>query len=54
VVQAIYSVVDQLVSSRAWLASHWWVSFPLPVLYVIFNVLYWAAGGTNEVGPELL
>ncbi len=47
--QAIYALVDQLVSSRPWIVGHWWVCFPVPVLYVVFNVSYWAGGGTNEV-----
>jgi hypothetical protein len=47
--QAIYALVDQLVSSRPWIVGHWWVCFPVPILYVVFNVSYWAGGGTNEV-----
>ena len=45
----MYALVDQLVSARPWEGGHWWVCPILPIIYVIFNVAFWAAGGTNEV-----
>ncbi len=45
----MYAVVDQLVSARPWEGGHWWVCPILPIVYVIFNVAFWAAGGTNDV-----
>ena len=40
----------QVVSARSWEGGHWWVCLPMPLVYVVFSVIYWAAGGTNEVG----
>ena len=40
----------QVVSARSWEGGHWWVCLPMPLVYVVFSLIYWAAGGTNEVG----
>ena len=45
----MYAVVDQLVSARPWEGGHWWVCPIMPIVYVVFNVAFWAAGGTNDV-----
>ena len=34
-------------SARPWDGGHWWLSLPFPVIYACFNVIYWAAGGTD-------
>ena len=36
-------------TDRPWEPGHWWIAPFLPLVYIIFNVIYWAAGGTNEV-----
>ena len=41
--------LQQMISARNWEGGHWWVCLPLPLLYLIFSVIYWAAGGTNDV-----
>jgi hypothetical protein len=48
-VQSIYAVTDQLTSRRRLAVGHWWTAYPIPVLYAVLNVSYWAAGGQNEV-----
>ena len=30
-----------------------WTAFPVPAVYVIFNVIYWAAGGTDPFGNDI-
>ncbi|XP_023344679.1 uncharacterized protein LOC111713920 [Eurytemora carolleeae] len=52
--QGVYAVVDQLVSARPWEGGHWWVCPILPIVYVIFNVIFWAAGGTNDKGEDFV
>ena len=46
-IQGIYSIIDQFMSARPWDGGHWWLSLPFPVIYACFNVIYWAAGGTD-------
>jgi len=52
--QGGYSVLDQVVSARSWEGGHWWVCLPMPLVYVVFSVIYWAAGGTNEHGNDYI
>jgi len=52
--QGAYSVLDQMISARNWEGGHWWVCLPLPLLYLIFSVIYWAAGGTNDKGQDYI
>ena len=37
--------LDQFISNRKWELAKIWIVFPVPVVYLIFNVIYWAAGG---------
>jgi len=52
--QSVYTVVDQCVTDRPWEPGHWWIAPLLPLAYIIFNVIYWAAGGTNEHGEDFV
>merc|ERR1711988_1570497 len=38
-------VVDQIISRRKWYLEKIYLSYPVPVIYLTFNVIYWAAGG---------
>lgn len=42
--------IDQFVSNRQWHIEKIWTCLPAPVVYVIFNVIYWAAGGEDPNG----
>jgi len=48
--QGLFVVVDLLVSNKKWYIEKMWTAFPVPAVYVIFNVIYWAAGGTDPFG----
>jgi len=48
--QGLFVVIDQFISNRQWHFEKVWTCFPTPVVYVIFNVIYWAAGGTDPYG----
>ena len=41
----MFALLDQLISNRKWDIRKIWICFPVPVLYLTFNVIYWAAGG---------
>jgi len=46
-------VSDQLTSRRRLAVGHWWTAYPIPVLYAVLNISYWAAGGQNEVRKDI-
>ena len=43
--QGVFVVVDQFISNRKWHLEKIYLCLPVPLVYVIFNVTYWAAGG---------
>ena len=43
-------MIDLLISNKKWYFEKIWTAFPAPAIYVIFNVIYWAAGGTDPNG----
>lgn len=43
--QGVFVPLDQFISNRKWELAKIWIVFPVPVVYLIFNVIYWAAGG---------
>eukprot|EP00088_Acartia_fossae_P004490 TRINITY_DN11922_c0_g1_i2.p1 TRINITY_DN11922_c0_g1~~TRINITY_DN11922_c0_g1_i2.p1 ORF type:complete len:200 (-),score=30.77 TRINITY_DN11922_c0_g1_i2:54-653(-) len=52
--QGIYSLLDQFISARPWDGGHWWISLPLPIVYLTFNLIYYAAGGTDKLGNDFI
>lgn len=48
--QGLFVVIDLLISNKKWYFEKIWTAFPAPAIYVIFNVIYWAAGGTDPYG----
>ena len=48
--QGLFVVIDQFVSNRQWHFEKIWTCLPFGVTYVIFNVVYWAAGGLDPWG----
>lgn len=52
--QGIFSFLDQLVSDRPWRVCHWWTAFTFYIPYLVFNVTYWAGGGTREDGEDYI
>lgn len=51
--QGLFVVIDQFISNRQWHLEKIWTCLPTPVVYVIFNVIYWAAGGTDPYGKSI-
>ena len=49
-IQGLFVVIDQFVSNRQWHFEKIWTCLPFGVTYVIFNVVYWAAGGLDPWG----
>ena len=43
--QGVFGVVDQFISNRKWYLEKIYLCLPVPLVYVVFNVTYWAAGG---------
>lgn len=52
--QGLFVVIDQFISNRQWHLEKIWTCLPTPVVYVIFNVIYWAAGGTDPYGNSYI
>jgi len=48
--QGLFVIIDQFVSNRQWHFEKIWTCLPFGVTYVIFNVIYWAAGGLDPSG----
>ena len=46
--------LDQFISNRKWELAKIWIVFPVPVVYLIFNVIYWAAGGMVNQMPTVV
>ena len=44
--------MDQSISNRPWNLWKFWTSLPIPFVYLTFNIIYWAAGGTNNDGDD--
>ena len=49
-VNTIISLVDLVVSARPWRLLHFYQAILAMALYVIFSIIYWAAGGVNMNG----
>jgi hypothetical protein len=48
--QSVVVLLDQWITRRRWQLAHCWVAIPLPLLWTIFSIVYWAASGTGETG----
>jgi len=50
--QGVFALLDQMMTNRPWHLFKAWSSLPIPFIYLIFNIIYWAAGGTNNDGDD--
>merc|ERR1719369_101598 len=50
--QGMFAILDQMITNRPWHLFKAWSSIPIPLVYLIFNIIYWAAGGTNNDGND--
>ena len=50
--QGLFAILDQMMTNRPWHLFKAWSSLPIPFIYLIFNLIYWAAGGTNNDGDD--
>jgi len=50
--QGVFAIIDQTIANRPWHLFKLWSSLPIPVVYLTFNIIYWAAGGTNNDGDD--
>ena len=48
----MFAIIDQTISRRRWHLLKFWSSLPIPFIYLIFNIIYWAAKGTNRDGED--
>lgn len=52
--QSVVVLVDQCVSRRKWEPLTAWASIPVPLVWLIFSLVYWAVGGTNYDGDNYI
>jgi len=52
--QSVVVLIDQLVSRRQWRPLTAWASIPVPMVWLIFSLIYWAVGGTNNDGDNYI
>ena len=48
----MFAIIDQTISNRRWHLWKVWTSLPIPFTYLIFNIIYWAANGTDHNGDH--
>ena len=48
----MFAIIDQTMTNRPWHLFKLWSSLPIPFIYLICNIIYWAAGGTNSDGDD--
>ena len=47
-------LLSRCVSRRKWEALTAWASIPVPLIWLIFSLVYWALGGTNNDGDNFI
>jgi len=52
--QSVVALVDQCISRRKWEFLTAWASIPVPLIWLIFSLVYWAVGGTNYDGENFI
>jgi len=52
--QSVVVLIDQLVSRRQWRPLTAWASIPVPMVWLIFSLIYWSVGGTNNEGDNFI
>jgi len=52
--QSVVVLIDQCVSRRKWEPLTAWASIPVPLIWLIFSLVYWALGGTNNDGDNFI
>jgi len=52
--QGLFVLVDTLMSNRQWHIEKIWTCLPFGLAYVTFNLIYWAAGGTDPFGNHFV
>ena len=49
----MFAIIDQTMTNRPWHLFKLWSSLPIPIIYLICSIIYWAAGGTNTYANYL-